>query len=159
VTFFEGDFSAASFSASKYDIIIASAIIEHVESPHDFLREAARLLKPNGQLFVLTPNTRSVTFRWLRSFWRELLAIGEHVYMFDQQSLERCARGSGLQLEGAVTDYDSARIDVKALRFTSLKHTCVSIFTVYIKVIKRLSMLLAGAQCGDLLIVSFRKRE
>lgn len=45
-----------SFSSSSFDIIYSKSVIEHFQSPHDFMRESLRLLKPGGKLMVLTPD-------------------------------------------------------------------------------------------------------
>jgi SAM-dependent methyltransferase len=36
------------------DIVLSSQVLEHVPSPHDYLREAHRLLKPGGALLLST---------------------------------------------------------------------------------------------------------
>lgn len=41
---------------SKFDTIIAGEILEHVESPMDFLKYCKSLLKKNGILILTTPN-------------------------------------------------------------------------------------------------------
>ena len=40
----------------RYDAIVATELIEHLENPQDFVRQAARLLAPGGRLIVTTPN-------------------------------------------------------------------------------------------------------
>lgn len=42
--------------SKKFDMIIAGEIIEHVESPINFLRYCKLLLKKNGKLILTTPN-------------------------------------------------------------------------------------------------------
>ncbi len=90
----------------KADVVIASAILEHVTDPQQFLSELAGLLKPNGQIFLLTPNAASFHYRVARSWWRELLAIGEHIYLFSPTSLAKLALRCGLLVESVTTDYD-----------------------------------------------------
>ncbi|HBT81636.1 hypothetical protein A2757_00555 [Candidatus Giovannonibacteria bacterium RIFCSPHIGHO2_01_FULL_48_47] len=41
---------------SSFDIVAAWNVIEHLENPHHFAREAQRVLKSAGLLFVATPN-------------------------------------------------------------------------------------------------------
>ncbi|MCO6473448.1 MAG: class I SAM-dependent methyltransferase [Melioribacteraceae bacterium] len=40
----------------KYDLIIASEVIEHVKSPIEFVKNLAELLSNNGSLLLTTPN-------------------------------------------------------------------------------------------------------
>ncbi len=42
------------------DVVVSVETIEHVENPRALVREAVRLLKPGGWLFVTTPNQLSV---------------------------------------------------------------------------------------------------
>lgn len=61
----------------KYDAIVAIEIIEHLENPYAFLRQCAELLKPNGLLFVTTPNVESITSRIIFLYTGRLKAFGE----------------------------------------------------------------------------------
>lgn len=47
------------FKNNCFDLVIASAIIEHVKSPNLLITEAYRLLKPKGQLLLTTPSARA----------------------------------------------------------------------------------------------------
>ena len=47
----------------QYDAIVGIEIIEHLENPYSFLRQCAKLLKPNGLLFVTSPNVESIVSR------------------------------------------------------------------------------------------------
>ncbi len=45
-----------NFESDKFDVILALEIIEHVDNPSLFIQNCARLLKPNGLLFLSTLN-------------------------------------------------------------------------------------------------------
>lgn len=45
-----------NFDADKFDAILALEIIEHIDNPSLFIENCARLLKPNGLLFLSTLN-------------------------------------------------------------------------------------------------------
>jgi len=47
----------------KFDLVFAIDVIEHLENPIKFLRNAARLLKDNGLLIITTPNIENVIGR------------------------------------------------------------------------------------------------
>jgi SAM-dependent methyltransferase len=47
----------------RFDVITAIDVIEHVESPAGFLREARKLINPGGVLFVTTPNVECIQGR------------------------------------------------------------------------------------------------
>ena len=40
----------------KYDLIISTEVIEHVDEPNTFFSDCVSLLKPNGKIFLTTPN-------------------------------------------------------------------------------------------------------
>jgi ubiquinone/menaquinone biosynthesis C-methylase UbiE len=44
------------FKNNSLDFIFAKSIIEHLDDPMNFLREANRCLRPGGRIFILTPN-------------------------------------------------------------------------------------------------------
>ncbi|CAG9809404.1 unnamed protein product [Chironomus riparius] len=47
----------------KYDAIVASEVVEHVPDQRAFLLELTKCLKPNGSIFITTPNRTIVS--WL----------------------------------------------------------------------------------------------
>lgn len=49
----------ANECAEKYDCVCAFQILEHLANPVEFLKDALRVIKPNGQLVLATPNAES----------------------------------------------------------------------------------------------------
>lgn len=56
VTFEVGDIQALEFPDDSFDVIVCFEAIEHVERWPDTLDGFARVLKPDGQLIISTPN-------------------------------------------------------------------------------------------------------
>lgn len=52
------------FADESFDIVVSMDVIEHVPEPEPWLRDATRVLRPGGILFLTTPNyaSRSLTF-------------------------------------------------------------------------------------------------
>ena len=48
---------------ASFDLIVAVEVIEHVESPINFLRNIAQLLAPSGRAVITTPNVDSLPAR------------------------------------------------------------------------------------------------
>ncbi len=54
---------AARVGRAGFDAVVAIEIIEHVENPFSFARQAAKLLKPGGLFLLTTPNVEAVSSR------------------------------------------------------------------------------------------------
>lgn len=151
-------FECGLFDASKvdlqYDVVISSAVIEHVIDPVGFLKQLAAGLRPGGSLFLLTPNASSLNYRLLRSWWRELLSIGEHIYLFTPESLAGCAEKAGLGLVKESSDFDWGHL---RLDFGSARNAAVTAWAAYCQSVKRFASLVASKRSGDILYAHFRK--
>jgi len=44
------------FAGDTFDIVVSSWVMEHAEHPAELFKEVARILRPAGRFFVLTPN-------------------------------------------------------------------------------------------------------
>lgn len=139
-----------------YDVVLCTAVIEHVVAPVDFMRNLAAALKPDGSLFVLTPNAACWTYRVLGSWWRDLLSVGEHIYLFTPQSLEACARRAGLRLVAAATDIDRAPF---RLGMRTPKEVLVSLWWLYRETVRRVCTLVAPPLARDILYAHFKRLE
>lgn len=81
---------------SVYDLIVMLQVLEHIVRPGELVREAKRLLKPGGYLYVDVPNIDSASFSYLGE--RHLLISSYcHVSMFNKESLIRFAEKNGLE--------------------------------------------------------------
>lgn len=49
-------FEYAKTNVNSYDVVILTEVIEHVETPIGFLETIMKILKPNGQIILTTPN-------------------------------------------------------------------------------------------------------
>ena len=52
----QGNAESLNFGENVFDIVIASAVIEHVDNPNKLLSECYRVLKKGGILVITTPN-------------------------------------------------------------------------------------------------------
>lgn len=68
------------FNGQIFDIIIASEVIEHLDNPRDFLRQAHRLLSDEGIVVITTPNVGFFEGRLKFLLTGELWGFGEKNY-------------------------------------------------------------------------------
>lgn len=69
-----------------FDVITLNHVIEHVHDPVSTLQACHRLLKPNGQLWLATPNIGSLGHRQYGRDWRGI-EPPRHLVLFNATSL------------------------------------------------------------------------
>lgn len=76
------------------DMVVMSQLLEHVDAV-SLIREAWRILKPNGTLYLATPNALYV-FRILRALYhKEANPYPEHIQIFTAPELRNLLRRNG----------------------------------------------------------------
>jgi len=78
VRYIAGDAMKLPFEDGYFDYAVAGEIIEHLESPEDFIKEAMRVVKPGGVFSLSTPKGEGVT--------QPLVSL-EHSWSFDRQDI------------------------------------------------------------------------
>jgi SAM-dependent methyltransferase len=71
-------------------------VLEHIVKPSELIRDALRLLKPGGYLYVDVPNVDSASFNYLDTLHVHISSYG-HVSMFNRESLIRLCEKNGLE--------------------------------------------------------------
>ena len=87
----------AEFPERDFDIVTAFNVVEHVPAPLDFGRDIMQLLKPDGYVYVYTPNYDSLSIRVLKDL-SPLIDVTEHPMLFTADSLEHFGSMLGLQV-------------------------------------------------------------
>ena len=97
-----GSLEAAAWDSESFDYIHMNNVIEHETDPLALLKEGARILKPNGKLFLAMPNGRVDREPYKVYFDKKGEAAGSqdgHLYFFSPESLIRLAEKAGLKVE------------------------------------------------------------
>jgi len=100
-----GSATALPFPDAAFDLVMLKAVLEHIPDPMAGLREAARVVRPGGVLFVVVPDgayyKHTVFPRRGRDFRPDARGWQHHVY-FDSRSFRRACASAGLEvmLEG-----------------------------------------------------------
>jgi SAM-dependent methyltransferase len=89
------------FPSNCFDLILASHLIEHLNDPAGFVREACRICAPGGYLLLTTPNIAGFQARLFGSRWRS--AIFDHLYLFSVKTLSALLSEAGFKVEKTVT--------------------------------------------------------
>jgi SAM-dependent methyltransferase len=88
--------------SASMDLVTLWHVLEHVPDPALALREARRVLKPDGALVVEVPNADSWQARCTGSRWFHL-DPPRHLYQFTRRSLPRLAEQAGFAVTRTTT--------------------------------------------------------
>jgi len=102
-----GDLLGSKVPSDAFDAVTLNHVIEHVTDPVALLRETKRILKPDGRLIIVTPNSKSLGHRKFKMAWVNL-DPPRHLQIFSPDSLRECARLSGLRVVSALTSAANA---------------------------------------------------
>lgn len=97
-----GNLTAQGYPSGSFDAITMSHVIEHVHDPLSLLRECRRILKPGGQLVIVTPNSRSWGHQKYAVSWMHL-DPPRHLHIFNSQALCRLVEMAGFKLVSLCT--------------------------------------------------------
>lgn len=81
----------------RFDAVISSHALEHVESPIDILRGAAAVLKPGGALLLLLPAESPVQSD--NSHWYE--EVNKHLFAWTPLTLGNLVRAAGFDIDSS----------------------------------------------------------
>jgi 2-polyprenyl-3-methyl-5-hydroxy-6-metoxy-1,4-benzoquinol methylase len=87
---------SAGFSENSFDAVAANHVIEHVPDPVELLRQSWRLLRPGGDLIIVTPNVDSFLHRHFGACWRHL-DPPRHLHLFSPKTLRQATERAGFR--------------------------------------------------------------
>ena len=90
----QGGFPGTGLPSQHFDIVTLSHVIEHVHDPIAAFREIFRILKPDGQIWLATPNIQSFGHERFGADWRGL-EPPRHLVLFTRNSLETALISTG----------------------------------------------------------------
>jgi len=89
-----GKLEEQHYPDNHFDVVTMMHVIEHVPDPVEMLREVRRILRPGGQVLMLTPNTRSLGHQRFGMLWIGLDAP-RHLCLFSGALLATAAQRAG----------------------------------------------------------------
>jgi 2-polyprenyl-3-methyl-5-hydroxy-6-metoxy-1,4-benzoquinol methylase len=110
-----GELPALALPPGSFNVVTFFHVLEHLEAPEAYLREACRLLKPNGGLVVEVPDFGGLGFRLLglRHF---CVDYPHHLVFFTERSLRALLERSGFEVTGR------SRVSLEYSPFTTLQN-------------------------------------
>ena len=85
------------FEDNIFNLITGIDVIEHLQSPYNFLLEAKRVLRKDGFLFLQTPNISSLFVKILGNKWFGY-QDKTHLYLFNRESLRFLLKQAGFEV-------------------------------------------------------------
>jgi SAM-dependent methyltransferase len=82
---------------NQFDIATSFAVIEHVESPLDFLKDIQKLVKKGGQIIISTPNTDDFQLELLGDEYKSFYYRKVHKFYFNKESLTYLSKKIGFK--------------------------------------------------------------
>ena len=104
---YDRDLRELDLPSESFDAIYMGHVIEHLYDPRTLLLECRRILKPGGQMVIVTPNSQGWGHRHYGKHWRGLEAP-RHLQIFSPGSLRRIVHESGFTRYGLHTTNRSA---------------------------------------------------
>lgn len=93
----QGDLPGGGFPAAKFDMVVFSHSLEHMFSPTTTLREANRLLRRGGRLFIAVPDASSLEARLFGRWWLGW-DLPRHLYHFTLKTLTQSLERAGFHV-------------------------------------------------------------
>lgn len=89
---FDASFEKFPWNNESFDVVTAWEVFEHLENPHNAIREVYRILKPNGLLLMSVPNIFHIVSRLIflkRGLFPRWNETNNHISMFPHGIFEK----------------------------------------------------------------------
>ena len=115
---FEGAFTAKLVGNQRFDVIITTHVIEHLNKPDDFVRDIKAVCNKGALVVVMCPNDDSLTARFKRTVLYPAGLTGEYGYLhfpmhlqgYTPASIKHLFESAGMTTEAIMTLSKSQKI-------------------------------------------------
>ena len=133
----------------KFDYVVAGDLIEHLKNPWDFIKKAAKALKPQGKFTASIPNVAHISnvYNLLLGYWNyedEGLLDRTHLRFFTKHTIFRMFEDAGFQIEAQ--DYNTVQIPERVQRVSEaltaipdfpVQKETLDAFQIFVKAVKK----------------------
>lgn len=92
-----GTLEELRFHDETFDAMTMHHVLEHLTDPVGTLNECFRILRPGGQIVIVTPNVKSLCHTIFQKSWAEI-APPWHTYLWSPSSLRSCIEKIGFTI-------------------------------------------------------------
>lgn len=123
---FLGTLEQYDFENKSFDVIVMSDLIEHVRIPAQTLSKAAALLKDDGVIMIMTPDTKTLSNNVMGKRWTHYKL--EHFFYFSHSSISYVAEQCGLNVVHYERSKKALNINYLHTQFNVYKHWLLTPF-------------------------------
>jgi 2-polyprenyl-3-methyl-5-hydroxy-6-metoxy-1,4-benzoquinol methylase len=98
----KGEITNDSFESGMFDVIVAIELLEHINYPKEFVKQAKRLLRPGGKVYLTTPNFNSILRYRLKEKYN-IIEYPNHLCYYTKKSLVKLFSDQGFRTERITT--------------------------------------------------------
>ncbi len=98
IKFFKGTVAKVKFQKNFFDAVIMNDLIEHVHNPQELLQQVKRVVKPQGIIFIVTPDVGSYAAKVLKKRWPHFKP-NEHLIYFSRKTLRKVLESEGFVIK------------------------------------------------------------
>ena len=80
-----GEIEKANYSDNFFDVVFMTDVLEHLNNSKKVILEIKRILKPGGHIFIISPNSDSITRKIFGKSWFQYKY--EHIFYYNKKSL------------------------------------------------------------------------
>lgn len=117
---FHGTIEQCTFENKSFDVITMSDLIEHVRTPLETLAKASVLLKDEGVIMIMTPDTKTFSNNVMGKHWTHYKP--EHFFYFSNSSMNYLASQCGLNVAYYERSKKALTINYLHTQFNVYKH-------------------------------------
>jgi len=150
---FCGTLEQCDFENKFFEVIAMSDLIEHVRIPAQTLSKAATLLKDDGVIMIMTPDTKTVSNNLMGKRWTHYKL--EHFFYFSHSSICYVAAQCGLSVVHYERSQKALNINYLHTQFNVYKHWLLTpvINTLYLLLPKKLTAKNFYFSIGEMVII------